>query len=317
MTRSGSDAGAPSSDDQAQAPVVAHAAMCSRQRTMNCSAGDAAERAATSAWEIDVMRSCYTFVFAIVLAMHAHAQCPQQPQRAMVRISHVTLAVASDVEMKVVRLRGELTPPKIDAPLRQEAINVRIDAAEVHLADKSLNALINNYVFDEPDAPMKVSVTVHDGRVRVNPRKWWAPSFNTSLSVRKGEILLDPRLLPGRIVASFVNWPNGRVHGVWGEGSEIHMDPDNMMKKLLRMDSAVTSIRAMNGYLIETFGPDEAASKDIVLRIDGGDIEIDGFRTSQQPIEIVPANSAAGLRVDLEKIDHCARVSACLVQCRM
>lgn len=99
-------------------------------------------------------------------------QAEGEPAAAVpqIEMKDVWMQVDDQVVLEVRHLRGEMlrtdqqAPPYFDEP---PSFELRIFDAEIAMTPESLSALMNRYVLDGPDAPVKdVELTIEDGKLR-------------------------------------------------------------------------------------------------------------------------------------------------------
>jgi hypothetical protein len=185
----------------------------------------------------------------------------------------VNLRIDPQTVMEVRWLRGELLPtregrpPWFDDP---SSFQVKIDAGEIALTPASMSALMNNHVFNYPQAPVSdIRIEIHDGRLRqfatLNKKVKVHTSVEGDLAVTpEGDIRLHPTKikagdLPVKglldlldIELSEMIHP-ARERGVWLDENDFILDPERLTPPP-RIIGRVTSVRIEGDRIVQTFG---------------------------------------------------------------
>jgi len=101
-------------------------------------------------------------------ALRKAERAPQGPVEAEMR--NVLYHVDDQVVLRIAHLRGALDPTSRDAPPwfdDPKSFSLAIDSGEVAIDPASLSALLNRYVFNDDDSPLKrLKVTIEKGQLK-------------------------------------------------------------------------------------------------------------------------------------------------------
>jgi hypothetical protein len=186
---------------------------------------------------------------------------------------NVTFQIDPQVELEIRRLRGELTPaqkgepPWFDDP---SSFSLSIDEAEIAVTGPSMSALLNHYVFNGPDAPVKdVEIEIADGKLRQKATLQKKIPVHVELEgevspTPQGDIRLHPtsvkaaglpvkKLLDlfGVELDELMKAP--RSKGVTVDGDDLILDPEKLLPPP-RMRGRVTAVRIEGDRLVQVFG---------------------------------------------------------------
>jgi len=203
-----------------------------------------------------------------------------------VAMENVLLVVSTDgVQMFIPTLTGTIVPRRVPAQLDADGVLIRIDAAEIRFSSAALTALMK-HVFSARTDLSNIAVTTDGPNVVVSAKWHHIPvGFSASLTAVDGAIHLRPRHFAS-LYTNRITWDGGEPYGVAknAAGDEIVLIPDRMIAPFIRISGALTAISVTGDTIVETFGsPSAARTTAALLRIDGGDVDVDGIRTSDQP----------------------------------
>lgn len=142
------------------------------------------------------MKLCAVAISVLVL-FAVNTRRRTDAEAVSIQIRNVNLLLTSDVVLGVRSLRGELKRTKPSIPVTFDDSNsfvVDTDSAEIHITAASLTALMNEYVFVYPGAPIKEVTVRFEGNKLIQAGK-----------IHKG---ID---LPFRITASLSVTGDGKV----------------------------------------------------------------------------------------------------------
>jgi hypothetical protein len=185
----------------------------------------------------------------------------------------VDLRIDPAVVMEVRWLRGELLPtqegepPWFDEP---STFRVKIDEGEVALTPASMSALMNNYVFNYPKAPVSdIKIEIHEGRLRqsatLNKKVKIRTEIEGDLSVTpEGDIRLHPTKikaegLPVKGLLDLLDIElsemidTAKARGVRVEENDFILDPERLTPPP-RIAGRVTAVRIEGDRIVQTFG---------------------------------------------------------------
>lgn len=191
-----------------------------------------------------------------------------------IQFRNVAFHVDSDVVLHIWRLRGELARAHEDVPPTFDDVNsfvFRMKSGLVALAPDSLAKLMNNYVFNYDDAPLRdLKITISGDRLKeegtvkksvgipfqlegvLSATPDGMVRFHTS-KIRSAHLpvkgLMD---LLGVKLAGLVNLNQSR--GVRVEGDDIFLNPEAMLPPP-RIQGRVSATRIENGEVVLVFGP--------------------------------------------------------------
>jgi len=185
----------------------------------------------------------------------------------------VDFRVDPSVVMEIRWLHGELVPtregqsPWFDDP---SSFSVKIDQAEIALTPESMSAMMNNYVFKGPKAPVSdVKIEIAGNRLRQSATLNKAVKIHTTiegeLSVTpEGDIRLHPVSIKadGLPVKGLLNLfdvelsemiKSQESRGLRIVENDFILDPERLLPPP-RMAGKVTAIRLEGGRIVQTFG---------------------------------------------------------------
>ncbi len=210
-------------------------------------------------------------------AARSRAKAPKHPRHAggavQAEMKGVDLRIDPSVVMEVRWLRGELLPtrdgepPWFDEP---SSFRVKIDAGEIALSPAGMSALMNNYVFNYPKAPVSnVKLEIHDGKLRqsatLNKKVKIETTLEGDLSVTpEGDIRLHPTTikaggLPVKGLLDLLDIElsemidTAKARGVRMHDNDLILDPEQVTPPP-RIVGRVTAIRLEGDRIVQTFG---------------------------------------------------------------
>jgi hypothetical protein len=202
---------------------------------------------------------------------HPTAAAPRGAVRA--EMKGVDLRLDESTVMEVRWLRGALLPtqrgrpPWFDEP---STFKVEIDAGEVALSPESMSALMNNYVFNYPKAPVSdVKFEIHDGKLRqfatLNKKVKVHTEIEGDLSVTPdGDLRLHPTSIKagGVPVKGLLNLldielsemiDTAKAHGVRIDQNDFILDPEQVTPPP-KIVGRVTAVRLEPDRIVQIFG---------------------------------------------------------------
>lgn len=200
-----------------------------------------------------------------------HQQSPGGTVQA--EMKGVNLRIDPSTVMEVRWLRGELLPtshgepPWFDEP---SSFQVKIDEGEIALSPASMSALMNNYVFNYPKAPVSdIKIEIHEGRLRQSATLNKAVKVHATI---EGELSVTPegdiRLHPVKIkagdlpVKGLLNVldielsemiDTAKERGVRLDENDFILDPERLSPPP-RIVGRVTAVRLEGDRIVQTFG---------------------------------------------------------------
>ena len=202
-----------------------------------------------------------------------HPREPRSGGAVQAEMKGVHLRIDPWTVMEVRWLRGELLPTDEDKPPwfdEPSSFKVKIDAGEIALTPASMSALMNNYVFNYPNAPISdIKIEIHDGKLRQSA------TLNKKIQVQatlEGDISVTPegdiRLHPTSIKAGglpvkglldlfdvelseLINTAQAR--GVRMDENDLILDPERVTPPP-RIVGRVTAVRLEPDRIVQVFG---------------------------------------------------------------
>jgi len=185
----------------------------------------------------------------------------------------VDLRIDPSTVMEVRWLHGELLPtqkgrpPWFDDP---STFKVKIDAGEIALSPASMSALMNNYVFNYPKAPVNdIKIEIHDGKLRqsatLNKKVKIHTEIEGDLSVTpEGDIRLHPTSIKadGVPVKGLLNLldielsemiDTAKARGVRMDENDLILDPEQVTPPP-KIVGRVTAVRLEPDRIVQIFG---------------------------------------------------------------
>ena len=202
-----------------------------------------------------------------------HPKEPGSGGTVRAEMKGVNLRIDPSTVMEVRWLRGELVPtqegkpPWFDDP---STFQVKIDEGEIALSPASMSALMNNYVFNYPKAPVSdIKLEIHDGRLRQSATLNKKVKLHTTL---EGELSVTPdgdiRFHPTKIKAGDLPVKGlldlldielsemidtAKARGVRMDENDLILDPERVTPPP-RIVGRVTAVRLEGDRIVQTFG---------------------------------------------------------------
>jgi len=203
----------------------------------------------------------------------AHPSDPHSGGAVRAEMKGVDLRIDPSTVMEVRWLHGELLPthegkpPWFDDP---STFQVKIDAGEIALTPASMSALMNNYVFNYPKAPVSdIEIDIHDGKLRqsatLNKKIKIRTTVEGDLSVTpEGDIRFHPTSikagdLPVKGLLDLLDIElsemidTAKAHGVRIDENDFILDPEHLTPPP-RIVGRVTAVRIEGDRIVQTFG---------------------------------------------------------------
>lgn len=202
-----------------------------------------------------------------------HPREPGSGGTVRAEMKGVDLRIDPSTVMEVRWLRGELLPthegkpPWFDDP---STFQVKIDAGEIALTPASMSALMNNYVFNYPKAPVSdIKIEIHDGKLRqtatLNKKIKVQTTLEGDLSATpEGDIRLHPTSIKaeGLPVKGLLNLldvelsemiDTAKARGVRIDENDLILDPERVTPPP-RIVGRVTAVRLEADRIVQIFG---------------------------------------------------------------
>jgi hypothetical protein len=180
-----------------------------------------------------------------VVPSEAEQRGPTQTQ-----MQNVDFRVAPAITLKIRRLRGEMVSKDAGSPLNFDnklSFVLRIDTGVIGMTTSSLDALMNGYVLNTKNAPMRnLHITIAGKQLRQEgiihkivdlPFTMWA-----DVSVTDGRIRLHPTKIDicgvnglgllkalGQSLEKMIGKDLPKDHGMTAEGNDMLLDPAKML----------------------------------------------------------------------------------------
>ena len=182
---------------------------------------------------------------ALVIPPVAQQRGPTQAQ-----MRNVDFRVTPSITLKIHRLRGTMQSKEAGSPLNfddKRSFVLRVDTGLIGMTSSSLDALMNGYVFNAPNAPLRnlhiniagkqlkqegiihkivdlpftmwADVSVSDGRIRLHPTRIDICGIN-GLGLLKAL---------GQSLEKMIGKDLPKDHGVTAIGNDMLMDPNKML----------------------------------------------------------------------------------------
>jgi len=207
------------------------------------------------------------------VAATPHPREPGSGGAVRAEMKGVDLRLDESTVMEVRWLRGELLPtqkgrpPWFDDP---GTFKVKIDAGEIALTPASMSALMNNYVFNYPKAPVSdVKIEIHDGKLRqsatLNKKVKVHTQIESDVSVTpEGNIRLHPTSIKadGVPVKGLLNLldielsemiDTAKARGVRIDQNDLILDPEQVTPPP-QIIGRVTAVRLEPDRIVQIFG---------------------------------------------------------------
>ena len=182
---------------------------------------------------------------ALVIPPEAQQRGPTQAQ-----MQNVDFRVTPAITLKIHRLRGTMQSKEAGAPLNfddKRSFVLRVDTALIGMTPASLDALMNGYVFHEPNSPLRnLHITIAGKQLKQEgiihkivdlPFTMWA-----DVSVSDGRLRLHPTRIDicginglgllkalGQSLEKMIGKDLPKDHGVTAIGNDMLMDPNRML----------------------------------------------------------------------------------------
>ena len=189
-----------------------------------------------------------------------------------VQMRNIVYHYTEQTSVHIVTLRGQLEPIKGDIPVFDDKTSfiLRIASAEMTISPASLSNVLNSWVFNKPDAPLKgVAVQIDQQRLRITGRLHSKGdiAFETEGEIsasQDGRIRLHTDKvkalhvpvkglmdLLGLQIANLIK--TGKVQGVEIENDDILLDPTKLLPPP-RIEGKITAVRLEGDAIVEVFG---------------------------------------------------------------
>ena len=202
-----------------------------------------------------------------------HPRAPGSGGAVRAEMKGVNLRIDPWTVMEVRWLRGELLPTDEDKPPwfdEPSSFKVKIDAGEIALSPASMSALMNNYVFNYPNAPISdIKIEIHDGKLRqsatLNKKIKVHATLEGDLSVTpEGDIRLHPTSikagdLPVKGLLDLLDIELSEMidpaeeRGVRMDENDLILDPERVTPPP-RIVGRVTAVRLEGDRIVQVFG---------------------------------------------------------------
>ena len=202
-----------------------------------------------------------------------HPREPGSGGAVRAEMKGVDLRIDPWTVMEVRWLRGELQPTDKDKPPwfdEPSTFKVKIDAGEIALSPASMSALMNNYVFNYPNAPISdIKIEIHDGKLRqsatLNKKIKVHTTLEGDLSVTpEGDIRLHPTSikagdLPVKGLLNLLDIElseminTAQARGVRIVENDLILDPEQVTPPP-RIVGRVTAVRIEGDRIVQVFG---------------------------------------------------------------
>ncbi|HEV8580768.1 MAG TPA: hypothetical protein VGX68_17010 [Thermoanaerobaculia bacterium] len=230
----------------------------------------------------------------------------------------VDLRIDPSTVMEVRWLRGELVatekgkPPWFDDP---STFQVKIDAGEIALSPASMSALMNNYVFNYPKAPVSnIKIEIHDGKLRQSATLNKKIKIETTLegdlsATPDGDIRLHPTSikagdLPVKGLLNLLDIELSemidtvKARGVRIDENDLILDPERVTPPP-RIVGRVTAVRIEGDRIVQIFGggAEKASLKPPFPKADhymfyrGGELSFGKLTMHGADLQIIDADS--------------------------
>lgn len=166
------------------------------------------------------------------------------------QMQNVDFRLSPSITLKIHRLRGDMESKQAGAPLNFDnkmSFVLRIDTGEIGLTTPSLDALMNGYVFNTKNSPLRnLHITTAGKQIKQEgiihkivdlPFTMWA-----DVSVSDGRLRLHPTKIDicgvnglgllkalGQSLEKMIGKDLPKEHGVTAEGNDMLLDPEKML----------------------------------------------------------------------------------------
>ena len=182
---------------------------------------------------------------AFVVPTEAQQRGPTQAQ-----MENVDFRITPSITLKIHKLRGEMISKQSGAPLNfddKRSFVLRVDTGIIGMTSPSLDALMNGYVFNTPNSPLRnLHITIAGKQLKQQgvihkiidlPFTMWA-----DVSASDGRIRLHPTRIDicginglgllkavGQTLEKMIGKDLPKEHGVTAIGNDMLMDPNRML----------------------------------------------------------------------------------------
>lgn len=218
-----------------------------------------------------------SLITTLLFSAAAMAQQPAKTEAAdrtvQVQMNNVMYHVGGNAAVHLRRLGGELVPTKPDGiPVFDDknSFSMRVAAATMAISPQSMASVLNQFVFDGKNSPIKdVSIQLENNLMKVKGKLHNKAdvSFETDSSVSvtdDGKIRLHAEKiralhLPakglmdlfGVEIADLIK--NGKVDGVTAEKDDLIIDPEKVFPPP-KIQGHLTAVKLTDGNIVLTFG---------------------------------------------------------------
>jgi len=195
-------------------------------------------------------------------------------------MKNVTYHYAEHVAAHIHQLQGQLVPTTAGQPIifdDKTSFTLAISSAEIAISTDSLARVLNEYLFDQPDAPIKdVSIQARGNSLLVKGKlhQKGDVTFETTGTLTltpEGQIRVHTQKLKaahlplkgildllGIKLAKLID--TRKVAGVSVDGNDVILDP-KMILPPPKIEGAVTAVRLVGSEIVQTFGSPDPGHK--------------------------------------------------------